>query len=89
MHRDSIDGVMTPCSAGDCKVVGSSPGSASLIPEVKDVDVQLRAPLSLCSLPVHSAKCSSDASGNTVLYIQSTSIDGEAANFHNLHERSL
>ena len=52
-----IGGVVAACSAYNRKIVGSSPGSALLIPEVNVVDIQLRALLGLCSLLVHSAKC--------------------------------
>ena len=48
---------MADFSATDLEVWGSSPASASLIPDVRFVDVQLRVKLSLCSLPGHSAKC--------------------------------
>ena len=51
----SIGGVMADISANDLEVVGSSPASASLNPEVSVV--RLRATLSLCGLPVQSAKC--------------------------------
>ena len=41
----------------DRKVAGSNPAAASSVPEVSVVDAQLRAPLGLSSLPVHSAEC--------------------------------
>ena len=52
-----IGGVVAACSACNRKVLGSNPGSALLIPEVKIVDIRLRALLGLCSFLVHSAKC--------------------------------
>ena len=37
-----IGGVMAACSAGDRKVVGSSPSGTSLIPEANVVDVRVQ-----------------------------------------------
>ena len=40
---------MAACSAIDLRVVGSNPVCASLTPDKSVADVQLRAPLSICS----------------------------------------
>ena len=49
--RSAIGGAMTTCSVSNCEVVGSSPIRASSISHVSVVDGQVRAPITLCSLP--------------------------------------
>ena len=53
-----MSGTVVAQSDRNREIAGSSPGAAVLfIPEVSALGAQLRALLSLCSLPVHSAEC--------------------------------